>query len=173
MPNKYVIDSDGSIGHNFIGSPRQPYYPSENDPIKPGNLNILQIPVSTNFSIVDKLPASLKKIWHLQNKWVYAIKYPIKKKLRTVLLRPTGSKINLEEQFKIIEDYISKGESVYFVMMFHNVDFIPGCSPYAKTEADQEKYVQNLTKIIEKIKSYNGEFVTLSEMTKIFKSENK
>lgn len=172
VPNKFRRDVDGFVGHDFLGSLRTPYFPSAVNPIQKGNLKLLEIPVASNFNMMDSLPLFLKRLSVKRNKMVYALKYPFKNSFKTKLLRPTG-KVNLKEQYKIIDDYVNKNDDVFLVMMFHNVDFIPNCSPYAKSIEDQNRFKDNLIKIVEKIKSYGGAVVTLSEMNKIYKSKRQ
>lgn len=168
VPNKYVYDNNGTFGHNFLKYPRQPYFPTYEDYSIQGHMNILEVPVSSSFNMYDKIPKSLGKFLQKRNKISTLFKYPFQKQFKLFLLRPTGN-VNIDDQVKLIDDYIKYfNDDIFFVMMFHNVDFIPACSPYAKDEQDTKQYENNFKMIVSHLEKYNFESITLSEIKKIF-----
>lgn len=58
--------------------------------------------------------------------------------------------------------------NVFFVMMFHNVDIVPGCSPYAQNENDAKLFLRRLTQTLEFAQQHRAHFVLLSEIRDLF-----
>jgi len=56
------------------------------------------------------------------------------------------------------------------VMMFHNVEVIPSASPYPKTEADVERYLNMLHNIFQLALNMGAIFCTMSEFYHIYKN---
>ena len=173
VPNKYVYDKDGSFGHNFLNYPRQPYFPDLYNSAKSGTMEILEVPVSSSFNFHDKIPAFVSKITQKRNTFSYGIQYLFKKDFNFFLLRPTG-KTNIQTQRQLINDYLEHFDGpVYLVMMFHNVDFVPGMSPYAQTSDDQNNYVQTFRDTIAYLNNFDVHSITLSEIPNLIAINDK
>lgn len=114
----------GCIGLSFDGAPTQPYHPAHAEPGRPGDAAILEVPVTIRpRRFLSRLPGVGR--W-IEPRW----------------LRPTwGSSDSLCTLAKDeIEDARrsarpSEKKPVVLNAMFHNVEIVPGMSPYADDEA--------------------------------------
>ena len=87
-------------------------------------------------------------------------------------LRPFYS--NIKEMKKIIMSIPKNAESnIYLNMMFHNVEVLPGLSPYCKTKRDCERYIDNLERFFELCISLKAQFLSLKEIYMKHKSDSK
>lgn len=163
-------DKGGNV--EFFGVPTQPYFPSEENFKVRGSLPILEVPVTTGNSWYDYLPEPiLRAIPRYPKIWGGLIKLlRIKSKMKVCWLRPTFQSISFEDIRKLMLSYLNRfnNEDVFFVMMFHNVDIVPGCSPYAQNENDTKQLLERLTKTLEFAQLHNAQLVTLSEIRGLF-----
>lgn len=122
---------------DFSSAPEQPYF------IKPGSIiekddhgTILQVPVSITTkktSLLSELKQSRMGLRHAY------------RKTKPMWLRPVFS--SSTEFIKLTEEFCNKyhdKDVLVFNMMFHNVEVIPGMSPYTKTENDCKAYLKQL-----------------------------
>lgn len=111
--------SKGSPGLSFEGAPTQPYRPDRDDPTRPGNSNLLEIPITIRRRFLNAVPGIGKR---LEPRW----------------LRPTWT--NGEALVRLAEDEIATarraapGRPVVINAMLHNTEVIPDASPYADRE---------------------------------------
>ena len=101
---------------SFQDAPSQPYFPDPRQPARPGGSSILEIPVT----IRPRLPGLPWMSRRLERRW----------------LRPThGSTRSLLRTARDeIAEHRGQRRPVVLNAMFHNVEVVPGCSPYAHTE---------------------------------------
>lgn len=130
---------------DFSHAPAQPYCPSAQSISQPGaNSGILEIPVTIT----------------LLRRWL---------RLKPVWLRPTYSTLNdmVRVTKKIIKRYSSDGP-IILNMMFHNVEVLPGLSPYCQTKGQCEKYLRTLRAYLDYCKTSGITSGTLSEIHALF-----
>jgi hypothetical protein len=111
--------SSGAPGLSFEGAPTQPYRPSREDPKRPGDSTLLEVPVTIRRRLLNALPGIGKM---LERRW----------------LRPSWS--NGDAMVRLATDEIADarrtapGRPVVLNAMLHNVEVIPEASPYADSE---------------------------------------
>src|SRR5262249_39496008 len=111
--------SSGAPGLSFEGAPTQPYRPSRDDPTRPGDSTLLQIPITIRRRLVNGLPGIGRL---LERRW----------------LRPSWS--NGDAMIRLAADEIADarrnapGRPVVLNAMLHNIEVIPEASPYADSE---------------------------------------
>jgi hypothetical protein len=119
----------GSPGLSFEGAPTQPYRPDRDDPTRPGDSNILEIPITIRRRLLNSLPGIGKRV---EPRW----------------LRPTWT--SGEALVRLAEDEIadarraSPGRPVVLNAMLHNTEVIPDASPYADTETNARVILDRL-----------------------------
>lgn len=119
----------GSPGLSFAGAPTQPYHPDRDDPGKPGESSLLEIPITIRRRLLNSLPGIGKK---LEPRW----------------LRPTWT--SGDALIRLAEDEIGEarrntpGRPVVINAMLHNTEVIPDASPYADAEGDARAILDRL-----------------------------
>ncbi len=140
---------------NYRSAPEQPYLVS--DTILPNGSQgkLLEVPVTIALRKTSLKQAIKKLVIHKTTK----IRY------EPVWLRPVFSD-NDEIQWLLKATYEThKHERILvYNLMFHNVEVIPGLSPYTKTENDCDKYMQQLEMLFQSCESNNIESKTLSDL---------
>lgn len=156
----YVVDSsiapfqrwsDTGGTADFRRSPDVPYYyPSASDPLISGELPILEIPVTIVSSLLAAIPRSLRP---------GLMSTPLLgRRARRLLgtsavprwLRPWSS--SGAEMIAVADEAIARWgrhDVVVLVMMFHNVEVVPGLSPYPQNEEQVERYLGSLATVLE------------------------
>ncbi len=154
---------------NFFGAPYQPYYPDIYDFRKPGEMKILQSPVSiVNFKL-NYLPLFLKRKIRLNNRYQHILFNYLTNFNKPVMLRPTNNSLK-----KMIElsNYIiksNKGNHIFLCMMFHSNEYCVGTSPYSTTKEKVKKNISRLERYLDWIKNQkNTIFIKLSETKVIY-----
>ncbi len=115
----------GAPGLDFAGAPTQPYHPDPARPGRPGACRLIEIPVTIRPSR-----------WFLPPRW----------------LRPTRS--SAARLIAVARAEISAARArartapVVLNAMFHNVEIIPGASPYAQTEAAAARILASLAGLL-------------------------
>jgi hypothetical protein len=163
-PNVKWDDRTREKAVDFRGAPAQPYWPKDEKIIsEKDNGNLLEVPVS-----IIREPLRLTGY----------IKHVIKKKRipykgsKAIWLRP---KFSTTEQFKKIveemtDEYVSR-DNIVFNMMFHNVEVMPGLSPYSTTEEDCRQYMQSLEWFFKYCNQNNIQSVSLSALYDVFRKK--
>jgi hypothetical protein len=119
----------GSPGLSFAGAPTQPYHPDRDDPGKPGESSLLEIPITIRRRLLNSLPGIGKK---LEPRW----------------LRPTWT--SGDALVRLAEDEIGEarratpGRPVVINAMLHNTEVIPDASPYADAEGTARAILDRL-----------------------------
>lgn len=119
----------GSPGLSFEGAPTQPYRPDRDDPTRPGDSKILEVPITIRRRLLNALPGIGKRV---EPRW----------------LRPTWA--NGEALVRLAEDEIASarraapGRPVVLNAMLHNTEVIPDASPYADVEHDARAILDRL-----------------------------
>jgi len=141
--------SSGAKGLSFPNAPTQPYTPDEAEPWKRGSASLLEVPITIRSRAAQKLP--------LVGKWIEAR-----------WLRPTrGSE---EEIVSVARDEIAEARKVssdrpvVLTAMFHNVEIVPGKSPYAANEDEANQILKRLGALLAFATRENIAVVGLSEI---------
>lgn len=123
----------GAKGLSFVGAPTQPYQPDLEQPWRRGTAKILEVPVTIRRRFVNGLPLIGRRF---EPRW----------------LRPTrGTGADL---VRVAEDEIlearrrAPGRPVILNAMFHNVEIVPGLSPYAASEREARAILDRLAALL-------------------------
>jgi len=161
-PNYAWSDEGGRIA--FLGAPDGPYHPDKLNPVKEGDLPIVELPITTGLTPIELFP---RKIVRAAARYPFA--WPFfwriwKNHFQPVFLRPTVETGTLETMRKLILAQLARstGRDLYLVMMFHNVDLVPGCSPYARSETDSMEFTSRLHEILNLLQERDAIFCTVS-----------
>lgn len=138
---------------DFRDLPEQPYFISKNGNIwETGSSDFLEIPLTIR-----------KKKFDLFSKLFGKIQNPL-------WLRPWYS--SSESMIQIVEnaykEAINHKKPYILVMMFHNMELIPGASPYPQSIIEVEQYLDSLEKLFNFIDILNIKSKTLSEIYELF-----
>jgi hypothetical protein len=145
------INSKGSDYSDFMTND---YFIDEDNISKSGNSKLLEVPMSIlkTFSyeynnILKNMPNIIQKI---SNKLFPSVLW----------LRPNGK--NLKEMKYILDNAI-KNKLTYVEFMIHSSEFMPGGSPYFKTEKSIEKLYQDLEELMSYAKKLGFKCQTMKE----------
>lgn len=121
--------SAGAADLSFHGAPTQPYRPALRLPARRGLADILEVPVTIRPRLANALPGIGRLI---EPRW----------------LRPTHESATSLIRVAIEEIESAQrampGRPVILNAMFHNVEIVPGASPYARTEAEARRILDRL-----------------------------
>jgi hypothetical protein len=147
---------------DFTHAPEQPYFIDESEITRPDPRGgLLQVPVS--ISLVKRNP--LKEFISAGA----GLRHPFRK-YKQVWLRPHYS--TAKTMRTIAKQYFDRyrdQDQVVLNMMFHNVEVLPGLSPYTKTEADCRVYLQQLREFFMFCSQENMITPGLSDLYKIYR----
>lgn len=142
----------GAPGLAFTSAPTQPYHPDREDPGRPGPAEILEVPVTIKRRAWNALPFVGRRI---EPRW----------------LRPTRG--TAEALVRVAEDEIADarraapGRPVILNAMFHNVEVIPGASPYAADEDGAKAILERLAALLAFAERESIAVVGLSDVPEI------
>ncbi|MDZ7267784.1 MAG: hypothetical protein ONB48_15815 [candidate division KSB1 bacterium] len=156
-----------SHGVSFLGAPLQPYFPSREDFRKPGTLRILEVPVTVHNRFWQRFPGVLlRRLNPLNRCQSFVMGRVLKVQKWNRWFRPTfatGSELQ-----NLVEELVAQqpaGSPLVLNMMFHNVEFWPGTSPYAQNEAEVGRLLQSMEQAFEFLYSRHQPYsVGLGEM---------
>lgn len=139
---------------DYRHAPTVPYECDSHNPSMKGESGILQIPIS-----LEKAPLSVYEM----------IRLLLGKKRRWVWARPGFA--SKAEFLKLIKTAaVRQNKSDIIVMMFHNMEVIPGKSPYCLTEKESTDYIDELTFFIKQANYHGLSSITLEDYAKLFSS---
>lgn len=122
--------SDKAPGLSYVGAPTQPYHPDPRAPAKRGASPLLEVPVTIRPGLANRVPIVGKRI---DPRW----------------LRPTRGTARALVDLAKDEIAASAGErTVILNCMFHNVEVVPGLSPYADDERDARAILDRLDALL-------------------------
>lgn len=125
--------SSGAPGLSFEGAPSQPYRPDPRRPWETGSASILEVPVTIRRRLVNALPFVGRLV---DPSW----------------LRPTRG--TAQGLVRVAEDEVASArraapeKPVVLNAMFHNVEIVPGLSPYADTESEARAILARLRALL-------------------------
>lgn len=139
----YVVDSSvtphvdwtsaGAPGLSFVHAPTQPYHPDREDAGRVGSASILEVPVTIRRRFLNVLPRVGK---HFDPHW----------------LRP--SRGTSKRIVRVAEDEIAEvrrttpRRPAILNAMFHNLEVVPGLSPYSSDEAAARGVLERLVALL-------------------------
>lgn len=142
----------GAPGLAFEDAPTQPYKPDREDPGRPGDAAILEVPVTIRRRLANAIPILGSR---LERRW----------------LRPTRG--TTDGIVRVAEDEIADarrrapGRPVVLNAMFHNVEIVPDTSPYAATEGEARGILERLRALLEFAKRESIAVVGLADVPEI------
>lgn len=158
---------DGAANRNYWGAPTAPYYPSKDDPGRAGDLSLLEVPVTIHNSLLVRWPRWILRRMSNRTRWHKRLFARLGKQIpRTTWLRPQRS---TPEELIATADAVIAGvpsnKPVILNMMYHNVEIVPGASPYAQTDKEVQYILESQALLFEHLyRAYNTRSVGLSEV---------
>jgi len=159
----YVVDSSvtphkdwakaGAPEASFLTAPSQPYWPVPDKPacVSGQTGKLLEVPVTIRPSVFAGVPGIGR--W-MEPRW----------------LRPTRTSAN--RLIKIAQDEIAHASPtnrpIILNCMFHNVEIVPGASPYAKDEAEAKTILQRLAGLLAWAKREGVGSIGLGDVPELF-----
>lgn len=146
----------GAPEASFRSAPTQPYWPVMDRPdcAAPSRGDLLEIPVTIRPSIMSRIP--LAGHW-AQPRW----------------LRPT--RCSLSQLIEIATDEIEcardPNRPVVLNCMFHNVEVVPGTSPYARNESEARAILNRLGGLLAFAESAGFRTIGLGDVPELFDSQ--
>ena len=142
---------------NYVEAQEQPYYPDQDDIVKYGDSEILEVPI-TVFQVPKRMTWQSKILRSRQEKLNH---------LRW--LRPSFNSgpgminiiTNVLNYYNNINNY---NNDITLNMMFHSMEIMPGASPYAAKDKDCNRILDRIEKVLAYSKDNNFRFSTLGEM---------
>jgi hypothetical protein len=149
---------------DFTNAPEQPYF-MEGEDITMENTSgeILQVPIS----IALKKRPFLREFIVSGGGLHHALR-----KYKPVWLRPYYSSAN--EMIELAKQYnlaYQNRDKMVLNMMFHNVELLPGLSPYTQSEAKSREYLEQLKIFFTFCKQENFNCIGLSDLHKIYRNQ--
>jgi hypothetical protein len=168
-PNKWWYYRKGH-GNNFLGAPIQPYHPSVIDFRRPGNMNILEVPIALINPFWDKFPRPILRLINPFNRFqIVLLNLLFKDRIKPSWLRPTYSTV---EEMHSITEYMKRKfrkSNIALCIMFHSNEATAGTSPYNATEDDVAYYISKLRRYFEILFSdSDAKSIGLSETKRIY-----
>ena len=80
-------------------------------------------------------------------------------------LRPTPKFSDFDQCKEVIDWYQHNVAPPVLCCMFHNVELVPGASPYCQTEEDCDQMLERVARILELVQARGYQFKTLAEVT--------
>jgi hypothetical protein len=162
-------DQGGSV--EFFGAPIRPYFPSAEDPKKEGSLPILEVPLTIGRTIYERLPQRLVEGVASHPRFWGTVRRISPRRFDPIWLRPTFRRCTFEAMRALVLGRIeeARGESVFLVMMFHSVEVVAGCSPYAQNESEVGEFAGRLSRILDLIRNLGAVSITLDEVPSFFR----
>ncbi len=144
--------SAGAPGLDFRGAPTQPYHPDPNEPGRPGSSRMWEVPVTIRPSVLARVPIVGKLA---EPRW-----------LRPT--RGTEESIVLVAKEELAAALAAAPERpAILCAMFHNVEIVPGKSPYAKNESEARAILSRLSALLSFCEREGVSVVGLSDLPEI------
>lgn len=138
-------DRTRPVAVDYSEAPEQPYFIDDHSLVAPASRNeLLEVPVTLE---------RVRRFFTPKTLW----------------LRP--SYVRLEQMVEIVRRYEKKyaaREHLVVNMMFHNVEVIPGKSPYTRSQTDVDSYLDFVASFLAHCKNRGFEGITLSELHDVF-----
>lgn len=146
---------------DFSKASEQPYFTKENTILEAGNKGgLLQVPVTIGMLKRNVLRSLLSSVRHFNFKPKFH---------KRVWLRPSFSSV--AEMKQLTQHYMKRyANQEYLILniMFHNVEVLPGLSPYALTQEDCQKYLSKLHEYFAWCNQNDIQGITLSDIHDLY-----
>lgn len=131
-------------GPDFVDAPLRPYFLSYDDAVKPGTSDLLELPLSV--ALNRRLPRTFERLYARAPK-PYTTKRILRRLglLKIVWLRPSYS--SLEDMTRLARVIEASGVPLLNVL-FHSSEAIVGGSPYNRTEAELQAFMDRLERFL-------------------------
>lgn len=131
-------------GPDFVEAPLRPYYLAYDSATRPGSSNVLEVPVSA--ALNRRLPGALQYAYARAPK-PYTTKRILRalRLLRMRWLRPSYS--SYEDMVALARDLARWNEPV-LNLLFHSSEAIVGGSPYNRTQAELDAFLDRLDRFL-------------------------
>jgi hypothetical protein len=150
---------------DFTGAPEQPYFMDEDDITKENaGGKILQVPISIT---LKKRPV-LREFIVSGGGLIHTLR-----KHKPIWLRPYYS--SSDDMIELARLYLTTyqhRDKIVLNMMFHNVELLPGLSPYSQSEEQCKKYWEQLDVFFSFCKRENFAGISLSELRGVYNNSN-
>ena len=157
-------DSSRKTPIDYRQAPVQPYFMSEKNLLEQNSEgDLLQVPVSIGLNkrnIIKELLASGAGLLH-----------PVRK-YKPIWLRPFYSRT--KEMIGLVREFMKTYQDQEWMvlnMMFHNVEVLPGISPYTQTENECRQYLRQLKDFFIFCQQEKIQSVALSQLYDIFRKK--
>jgi peptidoglycan/xylan/chitin deacetylase (PgdA/CDA1 family) len=132
-------------GPDFVEAPLRPYFLAYDSAVRPGTSRVLEVPCSA--ALHRRVPASLAHAY-ARAPWPYMTRRVLRKLgvARLEWLRPSYSSFEAMQALgkRLVED----GEPV-LNMLFHSSEAIVGGSPYNRTQAELDAFLDRLDRFLQ------------------------
>jgi hypothetical protein len=127
-------------GPEFVEARLRPYFLAYDSAVQPGTSDLLEVPVSA--ALNRRLPPMLQYLY-ARAPWPYTTKRILRalRLLRMRWLRPSYS--SLEEMCSLARD-LSRWNEPVLNLLFHSSEAIVGGSPYNRTQAELDAFLNRL-----------------------------
>lgn len=131
-------------GPDFVDAPLRPYFLAYDSATRPGSSGVLEIPCSA--ALDRELPPALARAY-ARAPWNYTTKRVLRKLglARVVWLRPSYA--SFDEMSAFARRLVATGVPV-LNMLFHSSEAIVGGSPYNRTPAELEAFLDRLDRFL-------------------------
>lgn len=167
----YVVDSSVTPGVLWAGerdpthvldfrqAPVAPYHPSPADLSTPGDLGVLEVPIT----VVPRPAWSDAGVMFAQR----VLRRPIRR--YPLFLRPsTASWPWLRWAIDRATATARAGGDAWLNVMFHSMEVVPGASPYSRTAREADRVAGRLRRILLLLRARGARFHTLTELADAF-----
>jgi hypothetical protein len=127
-------------GPDFVGAPRRPYFLAYDSATRPGNSDVLEVPVSA--ALNRRWPGVLERVYGRAPR-PYLTKRILRKLgvARMMWLRPSYSSL---DDMRALARQIADEAGPALNLIFHSSEAIVGGSPYNRTQAELDAFFERL-----------------------------
>ena len=131
-------------GPSFAGAPLVPYFVSGDDPRRPGESRLLEIPITS--ALDRKWPQWMQTAYaDVTHAYQFRRALRLLKITRPIWLRPSYSKT---EDMLLLARRVLDGEAPTANIIFHSSELLAGGSPYNQTEGQVETFYRELETLL-------------------------
>lgn len=152
-------------GPDFVGAPIGPYFLAYDDATVAGTSDLLEVPISA--ALNRRLPRPLQRAYARAPR-PYTTKRILRalRLLKTVWLRPSYSSL---DDMCALARRIARDRLPALNLLFHSSEAIPGGSPYNRTQAELDRFLDRLQRFFEfAIRDLGARPVTFREFRRAY-----